>query len=135
MGDVVISVDRIGKRYRIRHEQTARYTALRDVVGGMVLDELLSERERIGKMVEHAVEIGPDALLERGVGPESERGPRPLDELARSVRAPDDDDVRVAAHGGFTQVEQDIELTGDFGTADDGRDRMVSQPPGWPAAG
>jgi regulator of protease activity HflC (stomatin/prohibitin superfamily) len=32
-------------------------TALRDVVGGMVLDELLSERERIGKMVEHAVEI------------------------------------------------------------------------------
>jgi regulator of protease activity HflC (stomatin/prohibitin superfamily) len=31
-------------------------TALRDVVGGMVLDELLSERERIGKMVEHAVE-------------------------------------------------------------------------------
>ena len=31
-------------------------TALRDVVGGMVLDELLSERERIGKMVEHAVD-------------------------------------------------------------------------------
>ena len=31
-------------------------TALRDVVGGMVLDELLSERERIGKMVEEAVE-------------------------------------------------------------------------------
>lgn len=31
-------------------------TALRDVVGGMSLDELLSERERIGKMVEHAVE-------------------------------------------------------------------------------
>ncbi|MEX0611938.1 MAG: SPFH domain-containing protein, partial [Pirellulales bacterium] len=31
-------------------------TALRDVVGGMLLDELLSERERIGKMVEHAVE-------------------------------------------------------------------------------
>ncbi len=31
-------------------------TALRDVVGGMALDELLSERERIGKMVEHAVE-------------------------------------------------------------------------------
>jgi regulator of protease activity HflC (stomatin/prohibitin superfamily) len=32
-------------------------TALRDVVGGMVLDELLSERDRIGKMVEHAVEV------------------------------------------------------------------------------
>lgn len=31
-------------------------TALRDVVGGMALDELLSERERIGKMVEQAVE-------------------------------------------------------------------------------
>jgi regulator of protease activity HflC (stomatin/prohibitin superfamily) len=31
-------------------------TALRDVVGGMVLDELLSERERIGKTVEQAVE-------------------------------------------------------------------------------
>ncbi len=31
-------------------------TALRDVVGGMVLDELLSERERIGKMVETTVE-------------------------------------------------------------------------------
>jgi regulator of protease activity HflC (stomatin/prohibitin superfamily) len=31
-------------------------TALRDVVGGMTLDELLSERERIGKMVEEAVE-------------------------------------------------------------------------------
>jgi regulator of protease activity HflC (stomatin/prohibitin superfamily) len=31
-------------------------TALRDVVGGMMLDELLSERERIGKMVENAVE-------------------------------------------------------------------------------
>jgi regulator of protease activity HflC (stomatin/prohibitin superfamily) len=31
-------------------------TALRDVVGGMVLDELLSERERIGKMVEQTVE-------------------------------------------------------------------------------
>lgn len=31
-------------------------TALRDVVGGMTLDELLSERERIGKMVEQAVE-------------------------------------------------------------------------------
>jgi regulator of protease activity HflC (stomatin/prohibitin superfamily) len=31
-------------------------TALRDVVGGMVLDELLSERERIGRMVEQAVE-------------------------------------------------------------------------------
>jgi regulator of protease activity HflC (stomatin/prohibitin superfamily) len=31
-------------------------TALRDVVGGMVLDELLSERERIGKMVEQAVD-------------------------------------------------------------------------------
>lgn len=30
-------------------------TALRDVVGGMVLDELLSERERIGKLVEQAV--------------------------------------------------------------------------------
>lgn len=31
-------------------------TALRDVVGGMTLDELLSERERIGKQVEVAVE-------------------------------------------------------------------------------
>ena len=31
-------------------------TALRDVVGGMVLDDLLSERERIGKLVEQAVE-------------------------------------------------------------------------------
>jgi regulator of protease activity HflC (stomatin/prohibitin superfamily) len=31
-------------------------TALRDVVGGMALDELLSERERIGKLVEQAVE-------------------------------------------------------------------------------
>lgn len=31
-------------------------TALRDVVGGMMLDELLSERERIGRMVEQAVE-------------------------------------------------------------------------------
>jgi len=31
-------------------------TTLRDVVGGMVLDDLLSERERIGKLVEHAVE-------------------------------------------------------------------------------
>ncbi len=31
-------------------------TALRDVVGGMVLDELLSERERIGKQVEQAVD-------------------------------------------------------------------------------
>jgi regulator of protease activity HflC (stomatin/prohibitin superfamily) len=31
-------------------------TALRDVVGGMALDELLSERERIGKQVEEAVE-------------------------------------------------------------------------------
>jgi regulator of protease activity HflC (stomatin/prohibitin superfamily) len=31
-------------------------TALRDVVGGMTLDELLSERERIGKMVEANVE-------------------------------------------------------------------------------
>jgi regulator of protease activity HflC (stomatin/prohibitin superfamily) len=30
-------------------------TALRDVVGGMVLDELLSERERIGKVVGQAV--------------------------------------------------------------------------------
>jgi regulator of protease activity HflC (stomatin/prohibitin superfamily) len=29
---------------------------LRDVVGGMVLDDLLSERERIGKQVEQAVE-------------------------------------------------------------------------------
>lgn len=32
-------------------------TALRDVVGGMALDELLSERERIGKLVEQAVEV------------------------------------------------------------------------------
>ena len=31
-------------------------TALRDVVGGMLLDELLSERDRIGKLVEDAVE-------------------------------------------------------------------------------
>lgn len=31
-------------------------TALRDVVGGMTLDELLSERERIGKKVQEAVE-------------------------------------------------------------------------------
>lgn len=31
-------------------------TALRDVVGGMSLDELLSERERIGKLVEQTVE-------------------------------------------------------------------------------
>jgi regulator of protease activity HflC (stomatin/prohibitin superfamily) len=31
-------------------------TALRDVVGGMLLDELLSERERIGKVVEQNVE-------------------------------------------------------------------------------
>lgn len=31
-------------------------TALRDVVGGMSLDELLSERERIGKQVEQAVD-------------------------------------------------------------------------------
>jgi regulator of protease activity HflC (stomatin/prohibitin superfamily) len=31
-------------------------TALRDVVGGMVLDELLSERERIGKLVAQTVE-------------------------------------------------------------------------------
>lgn len=31
-------------------------TALRDVVGGMTLDELLSERERIGKLVEQTVE-------------------------------------------------------------------------------
>jgi regulator of protease activity HflC (stomatin/prohibitin superfamily) len=31
-------------------------TALRDVIGGMTLDELLSERERIGKLIESAVE-------------------------------------------------------------------------------
>jgi regulator of protease activity HflC (stomatin/prohibitin superfamily) len=31
-------------------------TALRDVVGGMSLDEMLSERERIGKLVEQTVE-------------------------------------------------------------------------------
>jgi regulator of protease activity HflC (stomatin/prohibitin superfamily) len=31
-------------------------TALRDVVGGMMLDELLSERDRIGKVVEQNVE-------------------------------------------------------------------------------
>jgi regulator of protease activity HflC (stomatin/prohibitin superfamily) len=31
-------------------------TALRDVIGGMTLDELLSERERISKMIESAVE-------------------------------------------------------------------------------
>jgi regulator of protease activity HflC (stomatin/prohibitin superfamily) len=36
-------------------------TALRDVVGGMVLDELLSERERIGKLVEQAVESESNA--------------------------------------------------------------------------
>jgi regulator of protease activity HflC (stomatin/prohibitin superfamily) len=36
-------------------------TALRDVVGGMVLDELLSERERIGKMVEQTVENESEA--------------------------------------------------------------------------
>ena len=31
-------------------------TALRDVIGGMTLDELLSEREQIGKMIEASVE-------------------------------------------------------------------------------
>lgn len=31
-------------------------TALRDVIGGMTLDELLSEREKIGKMIEETVE-------------------------------------------------------------------------------
>src|SRR5205807_21894 len=31
-------------------------TALRDVVGGMTLDEVLAERERIGKMIQDVVE-------------------------------------------------------------------------------
>jgi len=31
-------------------------TALRDVVGGMTLDEVLAERERVGKMVEEVIE-------------------------------------------------------------------------------
>ena len=32
MSDVVIKVENLGKKYRIRHEQRERYTALRDVL-------------------------------------------------------------------------------------------------------
>src|SRR6516165_2702749 len=32
MSDTVIKVEGVGKKYRIRHQQTERYTALRDVI-------------------------------------------------------------------------------------------------------
>ena len=32
MSDTVISVENLGKKYRIRHQQRERYTALRDVI-------------------------------------------------------------------------------------------------------
>src|SRR5206468_7178683 len=32
MSDIVISVENLGKKYRIRHQQRERYTALRDVI-------------------------------------------------------------------------------------------------------
>ncbi|MGH8545755.1 MAG: ABC transporter ATP-binding protein, partial [Gammaproteobacteria bacterium] len=37
MSDIVISVENLGKKYRIRHEQRERYTALRDVLARRVL--------------------------------------------------------------------------------------------------
>jgi lipopolysaccharide transport system ATP-binding protein len=36
MSDIVISVENLGKKYRIRHEQRERYTALRDVLARKV---------------------------------------------------------------------------------------------------
>lgn len=36
MGDVVIRVEGLGKKYRIRHERVERYTALRDVIADKV---------------------------------------------------------------------------------------------------
>ena len=32
MSDIVISVENLSKKYRIRHQQRERYTALRDVI-------------------------------------------------------------------------------------------------------
>src|SRR6266403_4055916 len=32
MSDVAIRIDRLGKKYRIRHQRRERYTALRDVI-------------------------------------------------------------------------------------------------------
>ena len=36
MSDTVISVEGLGKKYRIRHQKTERYTALRDVIARKV---------------------------------------------------------------------------------------------------
>ena len=51
VGDAVIKV----QDYSYAISQYAQ-TALRDVIGGMTLDELLSEREKIGNLIEESVE-------------------------------------------------------------------------------
>jgi len=51
VGDAVIKV----QDYQYAISQYAQ-TALRDVIGGMTLDELLSEREKIGNLIEESVE-------------------------------------------------------------------------------
>ena len=48
MSDTIIKVDGIGKKYRIRHARSERYTALRDVISDKVGNVFRSTRRRIG---------------------------------------------------------------------------------------
>jgi lipopolysaccharide transport system ATP-binding protein len=46
MADVVIKVDGLGKKYRIRHQQRERYTALRDVIAANVRNIVRPRKRR-----------------------------------------------------------------------------------------
>src|ERR1700735_5659225 len=49
MSDTVIKVEGLGKKYRIRHQQVERYTALRDVIARSVADAFNPRRKTSGQ--------------------------------------------------------------------------------------
>ena len=53
MNDVIIRAERLGKKYRIRHQKPARYTALRDVIA-----------DRVRSLFSAASHGGPDESVE-----------------------------------------------------------------------
>jgi lipopolysaccharide transport system ATP-binding protein len=47
LNDTIITVENLGKKYRIRHQQSERYTALRDVIARRAAAPLLALKGKL----------------------------------------------------------------------------------------
>ena len=66
MSDTIIKAEGVGKKYRIRHEQPERYTALRDVIAGKVRNAFQIKAAYIKKASSDRGLLGPERRFFRG---------------------------------------------------------------------